>query len=74
MRDETALEVGTLVLDTRTARLGRVMAAQNGRLYLRAVSGGREWEAEPEEVRRADANEELRARVAEANAAGRWGR
>ena len=73
MRDEPALEVGTLARDTKVNRVGRVMGAENGRLYLRDVNGGREWEAEPGDVRRADANDELRARVAEANAAGRWG-
>jgi hypothetical protein len=74
MSDEDALEPGTLALDTKTDRVGRVMARQDGLLYLRAVTGGREWEAEPQDVRPADATDELRARVAEINADSRWGR
>jgi hypothetical protein len=74
MSDEEALEAGTLALDTKTDRVGRVMGRQGGRLYLRSVTGGREWEAEPEDVRSANAAEKLRARVAEVNALARWGR
>ena len=41
---------------------------------LRAVTGGLEWEAVPDDVRSADATDELRARVAEVNAYSGWGR
>ncbi|WP_329315023.1 hypothetical protein [Streptomyces sp. NBC_01262] len=74
MSDEEALELGTLALDTKTDRVGQVMARQGGRLYLRAVTGGREWEAEPADVRSADATDELRARVSAVNADSGWGR
>jgi hypothetical protein len=66
--------VGSLVLDEKRDRVGVVMDRQGGRVYLRPPQGGREWEAAPEDVRPARAGDELRARVAEINAAGRWGR
>lgn len=74
-RDEDGLpDVGALVLDAKRDRVGVVMDRQGGRVYLRPPQGGREWEAALEDVRPARAADELRARVAEINAAGRWGR
>ena len=66
--------VGSLVLDAKQDRVGVVMDRQGGRVYLRPPQGGREWEAAPEDVRPARAGDELRARVAEINAAGTWGK
>jgi hypothetical protein len=67
-------EVGALALDVKRDRVGVVMARQGGRVFLRPPQGGREWEALPEDVRPAQLLDELRARVAEVNAHGRWGR
>jgi hypothetical protein len=72
--EEGTPDVGSLVLDAKRDRVGVVMDRQGGRVYLRPPQGGREWEAAPEDVRPAKARDELRARVAEINAAGRWGR
>ena len=44
-------KVGTWVVDTRTERLGVVRDVQAGRLYLRQLGGGCEWEAMPAHVR-----------------------
>lgn len=74
-RDDDAVpDIGALVLDVKRDLVGVVMDRQGGRVYLRPPHGGREWEADPEDVRPARAGDELRARVAEINAAGRWRR
>lgn len=67
---------GELVLDERRQLVGVVMDVLDGRVYLRPPAGGMEWEADPESVRPAGSEEQLRARVAEANATSvrRWGR
>jgi hypothetical protein len=72
--DDGVPDVGSLVLDAKRDRVGVVMDRQGGRVYLRPPQGGLEWEAAEEDVRAARAGDELRARVAEINAAGRWGR
>ncbi|MFF3763738.1 hypothetical protein ACFYYR_06555 [Streptomyces sp. NPDC001922] len=43
--------VGELALDAKRGRVGIVMDAQGGRVFLRRPEGGREWEAPPEDVR-----------------------
>ncbi|MGP3950734.1 hypothetical protein [Streptomyces sp. 7N604] len=42
--------VGELAFDARRGRVGIVMDAQGGRVYLRRPEGGREWEVSPEDV------------------------
>ena len=64
---------GTLVHDKRRDRVGVVMDRRHGRLQLRPAAGGCEWDARPEDVEIADRGDELRSRVAELNAASRWG-
>jgi hypothetical protein len=64
--------LGTLAVDTERDELGTVMGWDGELLTLRALVSGTEWQTRY--FRLADANDELRARVAEANAAGRWGR
>jgi hypothetical protein len=73
---EMPINKGELVLDESSGRVGVVMDVLDGRVYLRPPGGGTEWEADPRNVRAAGPEEELRARVAEANAASvrRWGR
>lgn len=43
--------VGELALDAGRDRVGIVMDAQGGRVFLRRPEGGCEWEAPPEDVR-----------------------
>ncbi|SOD67558.1 hypothetical protein SAMN06297387_1326 [Streptomyces zhaozhouensis] len=61
------LEIGTMARDVTSDQVGRVMAHLSGRVYLRPPGGGREWTANPEDLRPISASESLRARVAEAN-------
>ncbi|WP_329019144.1 hypothetical protein [Streptomyces sp. NBC_00690] len=68
MSDKTAPEVGTLALDSKTNRVGRVMGHVGTHVQLRRPEGGIEWDARPEDVRTVEASEYLRLRVAERNA------
>ncbi|MEV5509088.1 hypothetical protein [Streptomyces orinoci] len=62
---------GTYVVDTRTGRLGQVMAREGKFLQLRPPRGGLEWDAEPHAVRPATPAERLTANVQAANSASR---
>ncbi|MER5207962.1 hypothetical protein [Streptomyces sp. NPDC002825] len=66
-------EVGDLVRDTATGRVGFYVESVSGRFLIRAVQGGGEWEAEPVDVQPATPLHELRARTAEINARSRRG-
>ncbi|MFF7437066.1 hypothetical protein [Streptomyces sp. NPDC008122] len=55
------VEVGTLVLDAQTNRLGYVMGHVGPNMQLRPVAGGREWDADPTHVRPATSEERLAA-------------
>ncbi|MER8233565.1 hypothetical protein ACIRQY_10610 [Streptomyces sp. NPDC101490] len=61
-------EVGDLVRDTATGRVGFYVESVAGRFLIRAVHGGTQWEAEPSDVQPATPLRELRARAAEINA------
>ncbi|MCP9985866.1 MULTISPECIES: hypothetical protein [Streptomyces] len=67
----TEAKAGDLVRDLRRDRNGVVMDTWGGRLYLRPLTGGREWSAPPQKVRRLTAREELSARLAVRNALAR---
>ncbi|MFC8507455.1 hypothetical protein ACFU3J_32690 [Streptomyces sp. NPDC057411] len=64
-------EVGDLVRDTATGRVGFYVDSVSGRFLIRPVHGGLEWEAEPADVQLATPMRELRARAAEINARSR---
>ncbi|MFF2776446.1 hypothetical protein ACFVU3_16195 [Streptomyces sp. NPDC058052] len=66
-------EVGDLVRDTATGRVGFFVRSVSGRFLIRAVHGGSEWEADPGEIQLATPLRELRARAAEINARSRRG-
>ena len=66
-------EDGGLVVDTKTDKIGYVMGNEGPYVQLRAPGGGREWDADPGEIRQATDTEVLRARVTELNRAGRLG-
>ena len=63
--------VGAYATDVRDGRVGEVMGHVGGRVQLRPVGGGREWECPPEAVGAAPPEEVLRARVRKANQEGR---
>ncbi|WP_406108897.1 hypothetical protein OG698_39610 [Streptomyces sp. NBC_01003] len=58
-------EIGALVVDTRTNKLGRVMGRVGIYVQLRAPGGGREWDADPAHLRPANEAERRRATVME---------
>lgn len=63
--------VGAQVVDVRDGRIGEVMGRVGGRVQLRPVGGGREWDCLPEETGPAPRAEVLRARVRQINGEGR---
>ena len=65
--------IGSWVVDTRMERTAVVSDVISGRLYLRRPGGGVEWDAMPAHVRPATEQEQLSARVAEANQRSRFG-
>ncbi|MDT0567933.1 hypothetical protein RM704_10695 [Streptomyces sp. DSM 3412] len=64
-------QIGDTVEDTGRARFGRVMGFEGPYVQLRPISGGREWDADPEHIRQATLSEALRADVKVANARSR---
>ena len=72
----TVPRVGELAYDCRSDRVGQVMELRTAYALLRPPGGGREWDVPLGYVHSADRADELRARVAELNAASRssrWG-
>ncbi|MFD7281765.1 hypothetical protein ACFV80_33235 [Streptomyces sp. NPDC059862] len=63
-------QVGDLVWDEATRKVGRVMGREGPRYQLRPPGGGREWDANGA-LRPATASERLSACVAQANARSR---
>lgn len=63
--------VGTYVVDQRDGRIGEVMGHVGGRVQLRPVGGGREWDCPPDVLEPAQREEVLRARVRGVNQEGR---
>ncbi|MER6106178.1 hypothetical protein ABT115_28800 [Streptomyces sp. NPDC001832] len=55
-------------------RVGRVMGHVGPYVRLRPLSGGRDWDADPNHLRRLTPSELLSVLVAEANARSRQGR
>jgi hypothetical protein len=52
---------GALVVDTQRDRLGYVMGHQGPYVQLRPVTGGCEWDADPDCIRRATDDERQKA-------------
>ncbi|MFE2164536.1 hypothetical protein ACFXB3_05620 [Streptomyces sp. NPDC059447] len=63
--------IGDTVRDTRHNRLGIVTDHLGPYLQLRPLTGGREWDADPEDTEPVSAPEALSARLAEVNARSR---
>ncbi|MEV7342911.1 hypothetical protein [Streptomyces sp. NPDC093544] len=66
-----APEVGDLAYDEAGRRVGVMMGQVGGRVQLRPVGGGLEWDCLPDRVRRVTAAERLSASVAHANSRSR---
>ncbi|MET7853160.1 hypothetical protein ABZT48_34165 [Streptomyces avermitilis] len=64
---QTRPVIGELAKDSVTGRIGVVMGDIGGRVQMRPVRGGREWDAVPGNVVAPSAREELSARLAVRN-------
>ncbi|MFI1867448.1 hypothetical protein [Streptomyces jumonjinensis] len=73
---EPAQAAGAVVRDAASKRVGRVMGHVGGRVQLRPLNGGREWDAFPEDLSPAAQSDVMSAAVAvaNANAVHRWGK
>lgn len=60
-------EPGTLVYDPQRCKVGEYRDKAGPYAMLRPVGGGREWQADPESIRPATAEERLSAEVKAAN-------
>ncbi|MFJ3758870.1 hypothetical protein [Streptomyces sp. NPDC090080] len=65
--------VGELAKDVAEKRIGVVMGEIGGRVQMRPVRGGREWDAKPDDVVTLTPREELSARLAARNGNRRVG-
>ncbi|MFJ8109044.1 hypothetical protein [Streptomyces sp. NPDC096132] len=65
--------IGELAKDSASGRIGVVMGEVGGRVQMRPVRGGREWDAMPGNVVALSAREELSARLATKNGNSRVG-
>ncbi|MFE4552587.1 hypothetical protein [Streptomyces sp. NPDC056785] len=64
---QTRPGAGELAKDCIKGRIGVVMAEVGGRVQMRPIRGGLEWDAEPDQVVALSAREELSARLAMRN-------
>ncbi|MEO3974107.1 hypothetical protein [Streptomyces sp. CAU 1734] len=69
----TGYETGAVVRDAAGNRIGRVMGDVGGRIQLRPLNGGREWDALPEDLSPAAQSDALSTAVAEVNSLSKWG-
>jgi hypothetical protein len=70
---QTRPGIGELAKDTTKGRIGIVMGELGGRVQIRPIGGGREWDAMPDMVVQPSAREELSARLAIRNGNSRDG-
>ncbi|MGW4987147.1 hypothetical protein ACWEQ3_05800 [Streptomyces mirabilis] len=70
---QTRPGVGELAKDSARGRIGVVMGEIGGRVQIRPIRGGKEWDAMPDNVVALSAREELSARLAVKNGNSRVG-
>ncbi len=70
---QTRPEIGEPAVDRATGRVGIVMGEVGGRVQLRPIGGGIEWEALPAQVVPPGTREELSTRLAVRNRHSRIG-
>ncbi|MFF4590962.1 hypothetical protein [Streptomyces sp. NPDC001388] len=70
---QTGPGIGELAKDKASGRIGVVMGELGGRVQMRPVRGGREWDAMPGNVVALSAREELSARLDAKNGNSRVG-
>ncbi|MFD8135079.1 hypothetical protein [Streptomyces mirabilis] len=64
---QTRPGIGELAKDSARGRIGVVMGEIGGRVQIRPIRGGKEWDAMPDNVVALSAREELNARLAVKN-------
>jgi hypothetical protein len=72
-KQQTRPGIGELAKDTARNRIGVVMGEIGGRVQIRPIGGGTEWDAVPDNVVAPSAREELSARLAIKNGNSRDG-
>lgn len=70
---QTRPGISELAKDRATGRIGVVMGEVGGRVQMRPVRGGREWDAMRDDVEALSAREELSARLTTRNGNSRVG-
>jgi hypothetical protein len=65
--------IGDLAKDTATNKVGVLVDEVGGRLLMRPVDGGKEWEVEPDNVEHPTALEQMRMRNSARNRMTRLG-
>lgn len=70
---QTRPGIGELAKDSARDRIGVVMGEVGGRVQIRPINGGAEWDAMPDNVVTPTAREELSARLAIKNSNSRDG-
>ncbi|MFF3140320.1 hypothetical protein ACFVRU_00945 [Streptomyces sp. NPDC057927] len=70
---QTRPSIGELAKDSARGRIGVVMGEIGGRVQIRPIRGGKEWDAMPDNVVALSAREELSARLAVKNGNSRVG-
>ncbi|MFG2366418.1 hypothetical protein ACGFY3_33065 [Streptomyces mirabilis] len=70
---QTRPGIGELAKDSARGRIGVVMGEIGGRVQIRPIRGGKEWDAMPDSVVALSAREELSARLAVKNGNSRVG-
>ncbi|MEU0216538.1 hypothetical protein ABZ281_16035 [Streptomyces sp. NPDC006265] len=70
---QTRPGIGELAKDTAKGRIGIVMGELGGRVQIRPIGGGREWDAMPDMVVQPSAREKLSARLTIRNGNSRDG-
>ncbi|MDX3241490.1 hypothetical protein [Streptomyces sp. ME18-1-4] len=70
---QTRPGTGALAKDSANGRIGVVMGQVGGRVQMRPIGGGREWDALPDDVVKPSAREELSVRLAVRNGNSRIG-
>lgn len=70
---QTRPGIGELAKDSASGRIGVVMGDLGGRVQMRPIRGGKEWDAMPDNVVALGAREELSARLTIKNGNSRVG-
>lgn len=70
---QTRPGIGELAKDSASGRIGVVMGDLGGRVQMRPMRGGKEWDAMPDNVVALGAREELSARLTIKNGNSRVG-